>query len=120
MTILFLPVSLYKVKFQIAAGRPFSQFERLVMKAIDNGKTTLGSLVDIFRVHRRMVVESLVTLMQAGWVSLGSNNDEFALTSAGVKACKQEKALPPVLFTEDRTQIVVMERVAGQIARSDT
>jgi hypothetical protein len=66
-----------------------------------------------------MVVESLVTLMQAGCVSIESQTNQFGLTPSGVEACKQDQGLPPLLHTEDRWQIVVMERVAGQIARGD-
>src|SRR6266849_5561125 len=119
MIALFLPVSLYKVKFKVAAGRPFSRFERLILKAIDAGTNELDDLVKLFCVHRRMVVEGLVTLMQAGWVSLESQTNQFGLTPSGIGASKQEQSLPPLLHTEDRWQIVVMERVAGQVARGD-
>jgi len=119
MTVVFLPVSLYKVKFKVAAGRPFSRFERLVLKAINTGTNELDGLVKLFCVHRRMVVESLVTLMQAGWVWIESRTNQFGLTPSGIDACKQEQSLPPLLRTEDRWQILVMERVAGQIARGD-
>lgn len=119
MTPIFLPVSLYKVKFKVAAGRPFSRFERLVLKAISAGTIHLDDLVKVFCIHRRMVVESLVTLMQAGWVSIESQTNQFGLTPSGLDACKTEHALPPLVYTEDRWQIVVMERVAGQLARGD-
>jgi hypothetical protein len=119
MIVVFLPVSLYKVKFKVAAGRPFSRFERLVLRAIGAGTNQLDDLVKLFCVHRRMVVESLVTLMQAGWVSIASPNNQFALTASGVDATSHEKSLPALLYTEDRWQIIVMERVAGQVARGD-
>jgi len=119
MTVCFLPVSMYKVKFKVAAGRPYSQFERLVLKAISTKTNELDDLVKLFCVHRRMVVESLVTLMQAGWVSIESQTNQFVLTPSGREAQKQEQSLPPLLRTEDRWQIVVTERVAGQIARVD-
>ena len=117
MIVVFLPVSLYKVKFKVAAGRPFSRFERLVLRAIGAGTNQLDDLVKLFCVHRRMVVESLVTLMQAGWVSIASPNNQFALTASGVDATSHEKSLPALLYTEDRWQIIVMERVAGQVAQ---
>jgi hypothetical protein len=114
-----LPVSLYKVKFRVAAGRPFSRFEQLILKAIGAGINRLDELVDLFRVHRRMVVESLVTLMQAGWVSIESSTNQFGLTPNGLEAVKSDHAAPAFVYTDERWQIVVMERVAGQLARGD-
>jgi len=116
---LFLPVSLYKVKFKVAAGRPFSRFEQLLLRAIGTGVKRLDELVETFCVHRRMVVESLVTLMQAGWVSIDSASNEFGLTPNGEEACKTENVSPSLLYTDERWQIIVMERVAGQVARGD-
>lgn len=110
---------MYKVKFKVAAGRPYSQFERLLLKAINAKRNELDDLVKLFCVHRRMVVESLVTLMQAGWVSIESQTNQFVLTPSGIEAQRQEQSLPPLLRTEDRWQIVVTERVTGQIARVD-
>jgi len=66
-----------------------------------------------------MVVESLVTLMQAGWVSIESSTNQFGLTPNGLDASKSDHAAPASVYTEERWQIIVMERVAGQLARGD-
>lgn len=117
--IIFLPVARYRVEFQVASGRPFSTFERLVLAAINGGSNGLDELVTIFAVHRRLLVEAVVTLMQAGWVSLGAKSHEFAPTAAGKAACREEKQLPPTIVLDNRVQSIVVEKVSGQIARNN-
>jgi hypothetical protein len=64
--IAFLPIARYRVVYQVASGRPFSSFERLLLKAIKDGHGSVPALAKMFCIHRRMIVEGLVTLMQAG------------------------------------------------------
>ncbi len=117
--IVFLPVSRYRVEFQVASGRPFSTFERLVLAAINDNHNTLDALALIFGVHRRLIVEAVVTLMQAGWVSLGAKSHEFIATAAGKLACGEQEQLPPTIVLDNRVQTIVVEKVTGQIARNN-
>jgi hypothetical protein len=117
--ICFLPVARYRVEYQVASGRPFSTFERLVLAAINDGNNTLNELAAIFAVHRRLIVEAVVTLMQAGWVSLGAKSHEFAVTAAGKVACGEQKQLPPTIVLDRRVTSIVVEKVTGQIARNN-
>jgi hypothetical protein len=117
--IVFLPVSRYRVEFQVASGRPFSTFERLVLAAINDASNTLDALALIFGVHRRLIVEAVVTLMQAGWVSLGAKSHEFIVTAAGKLACGDQAQLPPTIILDNRVQTIVVEKVTGQIARNN-
>src|SRR6185312_9358843 len=117
--IIFLPVARYRVEFQVASGRPFSTFERLVLAAINEGRRTLNDLAPIFGVHQRLIVEAVVTLMQAGWVSLGAKSYEFSVTPAGKLACGEQKELPPTIVLDTRVNTIVMEKVTGQIARNN-
>lgn len=116
--IAFLPIARYKVDFQVASGRPFSSFERLLLKAVQSGSGNLAKLAQVFAVHRRLVIEGLVTLMQAGWVSLGERDNEFILTRSGEKAY-DAGGLPPTIAVSDRHLTVVVEKVTGQVARSN-
>jgi hypothetical protein len=115
--IALLPVSRHRVEYQTAAGRPYSVFERLLLEAIASTVASLDSLVDMFCVHRRVIIEGLVTLMQAGWVALEAHSNRFTLTKAGKFAVGKADVLPRNVFITKRTDYVVMERVEGQIAR---
>jgi hypothetical protein len=116
--IAFLPIARYRVEYQVASGRPFSSFERLLLKAVQAGHGSVGSLAGMFAVHRRLVVEGLVTLMQAGWVSLGAGEAEFVLSASGQSAFDAER-LPPTIALADRQITIVVEKVTGQVARSN-
>lgn len=115
--IAFIPVSSYRVDYQIGSGRPYSDFERLLLEAIASGETSLDALHTSFGVHRRMIIEGLVTLMQAGWLALGDGSDEFVTTHSG-KVALTGDTLPPSIALANRTTTVVMERVSGQLVRS--
>jgi hypothetical protein len=116
--IAFLPIARYKVEYQLASGRPFSSFERLLLKAIHTGTANLNDLAGTFAIHRRLVIEGLVTLMQAGWVSLGTGTGEFVLSPSGERACAGSEGLPPTIVVSDRHQTIVVEKVTGQVTRS--
>jgi hypothetical protein len=115
--IAFLPITRYRVEYQVASGRPFSSFERLLLASVGEGLASISKLVERFRIHRRLVVEGLVTLMQAGWVSLGSDEGQFVLTPSGVTAC-QGVSLPDTIAVSDRHTTVIIEKVTGQVARN--
>ena len=117
--IAFLPIARYRIQYQLASGRPFSSFERLLLRAIHQGEKNLSTLAHKFGVHRRLVIEGLVTLMQAGWVSLGSGDSEFVLSPRGERACDGSEGLPPTIIVSDRQQTIVVEKVTGQVARSN-
>jgi hypothetical protein len=117
--IAFLPIARYRAEYQVASGRPFSTFEKLLLRAVQHGGNSLSDLAKTFGVHRRLIVEGLVTLMQAGWVSLGADNSQFVLTSSGQKACGDSAGLPPTIIVADRQQTVVVEKVTGQVARNN-
>ena len=116
--ITFVPVSRYIVQYQVASGRPYSDFERLLLEAVQEGQSTLSTLVNLFRVHRRVIIEGLVTLMQAGWIAIKADSNTFELTRPGREAIQQRNALPPGMSIANRSASVLMERVANQVALS--
>ena len=113
--ITFIPISRYRVEFQVAAGRPYSAFERLVLDAVAEGQTSLQSLKTLFGIHPRVIIEGLVTLMQSGWISIGDNN-RFEVTPAGMVAINRSDILPNAIAIATRNAMFVMERVTGQVA----
>src|SRR4051812_6789753 len=113
----FLPVNRFRVSYQVASGRPYSALERLLLEAVREGTATLDGLVDLFCVHRRIVIEGLVTLMQAGWLGLRPGDDhKFEVTDAGRGALAQPGSLPDNIALTEKTAYLVMELVRGQIA----
>jgi hypothetical protein len=117
--IVFLPVNRYIVRYEVASGRPYSKFERLLLEAIQQGTRKIDELVKLTRMHRRVVVEGLVSLMHAGWVALRSGEEDsvFITTPAGREALKEQESLPAGLVVDSRVAACVMERVYGQLAR---
>lgn len=116
--IVLVPVSRFRVPYETARGRPYSQLERLVLEAVADTGATLGELRRTFRVHERLLVEAVVTLVAAGWVAVaGGPQARFVLTAVGHAAVGEGRDPVSVIVTAARPQTVVMERVTGQVAR---
>lgn len=116
--IAFVPVSRYKVDYQLAIGRPYSLFERLLLETVVAEQTSsLDNLQHTFRVHRRVVIEGLVTLMQAGWLALEQAGRGFVATAAGKQVVDRPGELPKNIVVSDRSSFLIGERVHGQLAR---
>jgi hypothetical protein len=116
--IAFLPIARYRVDYQIASGRPFSSFERFLLRAVREGHGSVPKLARMFCIHRRLIVEGLVTLMQAGWVSLGAQEAQFVLSPSGEVAC-DSNSLPTTIAVSDRHLTIIVEKVSGQVGRSN-
>ena len=65
--------------------------------------------------HPRILIEALVTLTQAGWVSFSSQEGSgFLLTSEGVKATDENES-PSTITVASRTAFFLLERLTGDI-----
>lgn len=115
--IALLPVSRYRVRYQVASGRPYSFFERFILEAIRDGSSSLDDLEQTFRVHRRALIEGLVTLIQAGWVALDRESHKLVATKAGSRAIRRPNELPKNISVVEQEDYVVGERVQGQVAK---
>jgi phosphatidylserine/phosphatidylglycerophosphate/cardiolipin synthase-like enzyme len=117
--IVFVPISRFRVSYDVAMGRPYSRLEALVLRAVADGAGTVDELENLFRVHRRLLVESLVTLTQAGWLALGASDEKaFLLTSEGEEAL-QVSETPRSRVVDSRYTIVLMERITGACISND-
>lgn len=113
--IVLVPVSCFRVQYEVASGRPFSELERLVLAAVRGGSRDVESLQRTFHVHRRLLIEALVTLTQAGWIAVGAGgNSGFVLTSEGGEAARSERT-PSTTAVSARSTSVWMERITGAI-----
>lgn len=113
--IFLVPVSRFRVHYEVAEGFPFSQLQRLILRAVADGVCSKDKLVDTFRIHPRLLIEALVTLTHAGWVALGHTSDkQFLLTPAGSRAV-ETKELPESTAVNRRHTYVLLERLSGSV-----
>lgn len=118
--IILVPISRFRVSYDVAMGRPYSRLEALVLRAVGAGATNVNQLEAVFRVHRRLLVEALVTLTQAGWLALGASEDNsILLTSEGQEALQSNES-PRSRVVESRLATVIMERVTGACISNDS
>lgn len=124
--IVFLPISVFRVPFEVAAGRPYSHLERLALDAIADEATELDALCAKFGIHKRIIVEVLVTLMYAGWIALDTKEDglgnKYCITEAGKRAVDgaslDGEPLPREISMRKASISIVMERTLGHVARN--
>ena len=113
--ICLVPISRFRVSFEVAAGRPFSQLEQTMLRAIQQGITALDEMQRTLQVHPRILIEALVTLTQAGWVSFASQDGGgFRLTSEGATATEEQEN-PSTIAVASRTAFFLLERLTGDI-----
>ena len=124
--IVLLPVGVLRVPYQLASGRPYSYLEELVLAALLEEAKNLEQLCTLFSVHRRIVIEVLVTLMYAGWIALDTEKTEggnlYCVTMAGRRALdatgREGRQLPAATTVRKSGMSVVLERTLGQVARN--
>jgi phosphatidylserine/phosphatidylglycerophosphate/cardiolipin synthase-like enzyme len=109
-----VPVAVFGVSYEVRAGRPYSSFERLVLKAVVEGTTRLQDLEGIFGVHRRVLVEAVVTLVHAGWIALGGIEGDLVATPAGRRATA-ETTPSTVTVHRPPPARVLMEQFHGEL-----
>lgn len=123
--IVLVPVNMFSVGFTVARGRPYSRLERRVLEEIaaragvtPQQGATLASLCNTFRVHERLIVEAVVTLVGAGWVAVTSGREAtFVLTNEGQQACSSGKDPASVTVSPAAPCTLIFDRTAGQLAR---
>jgi phosphatidylserine/phosphatidylglycerophosphate/cardiolipin synthase-like enzyme len=118
--IALVPVSRFRVTYDVAEGRPFSHFETMVLKAIEAGRGELAALESEFAVHPRLITEAVVTLIHAGWVAFGGASGEWSLTAEGRAAIESGESPTSLVVTRARPFYVLLERLTGAaVATSD-
>lgn len=113
-----VPVTRFAVAYELGEARPYSVFERLLLQAISEGVSNLDVLAGSFAVPARLVIEGVVTLIEAGWVGLRSEDNGLVVTPAGETAATS--GTPPTTLATQRPYPlhVVMERATGAFCRN--
>ena len=113
---LYLPVWLYKVRYELAWGRPHSEVDTLVLEVLTEESAKLDSLCATFALPTPLMVEVLVTLARSGWIALDAATGAFRATSAGRRAL-DFRELPPYTHIETPLpETLIVERLRGGIA----
>lgn len=110
-----VPVAVYTVTYEVRSGRPYSGFERMVLKAVVAGTTRLADLENTFAVQRRVLVEAIVTLVHAGWVALGGGPGDLLPTAAGASAIADDRTPATVSIRRPPSARILMEQVHGEL-----
>lgn len=110
VVIVAVPVFKYRLKLHLDKGRPWSVVEHVILQALGSKPWTISELESESNLPRRIVIESVVRLMRAGWVEFLSSKEaiRFASTALGL-AVAHEAELPhapkrlvrPVSFAVD-------------------
>jgi hypothetical protein len=87
-----------------------------VCRSVGEGAATIDALVETFRVHRRLITQAVVNLVQDGFVALGGASESaLLLTREGAEAMERG-ILSRTVVSPSRRTIVVMERLTGGLA----
>ncbi len=116
---IWLPVSVFKVNYEIGSGRPVSGLDRLIMEAIQNEKEqTIEQLANLFHLPTRIIVEITVTLARSNWITVNPDTGGFVVTEYG--NCELESGNQPRylnVFTKEET--IVKECILGHVCLAD-
>lgn len=110
---LYLPCSRFRVRYILSIGTPYSKLDRLILRSVNNGVHTVEELSDVFKLNNSVLVQSLVTLIQAGWLALGDSSEvQFSLTSQGTQAINTKQIPKSIIYRKETTEIL-LEHVSG-------
>src|SRR5262249_7194356 len=111
--LLLVPVTKFVVRHQLATGRPFSEVDRLVLRAVvDANCPPMEELLNTFHLPRRMLLEVLITLFQEGWIGLNSQG-LFLPTAEGRRALQDRSVPLSIRLSDIRRTYVVVEQITG-------
>lgn len=111
---LLLPLSRFEVNYEVASGRPYADLDRLVLQAVAEKIRDLDALVDSFQLQPRLIIEVLISLARAGWLSFDIGKGTFEVTTLGRNSLK-EGVLPPYTVIESASEVVLLEEWTGAI-----
>lgn len=113
-----LPVFRVARKFHIEKGRPWSILEQLLLSSLVAAPATVDRLAKAGDIHPRLVIESLIRLMRAGWVELSQGPDgvRFSASPIGLVAAAADE-LPAPTKRITRWMSFAVDRLTGTVFR---
>ena len=105
-------------KFHIEKGRPWSILEQMLLASLVVESATVDGLARAGEIHRRLVIESLIRLMRAGWVELaqGPGGVLFSASPLGLVASAADD-LPAPSRRLTRWMSFAVDRLTGTVFR---
>lgn len=115
--ILLIPVSRFRVDYEVGAGKPFSRLDMLLVRMLaDQGPQSLESLKKTFQLPGRLIIEILVNLFHEEWLTMTAAG--FELTAKGRGGLRGDiKPESHKIF--DAHTSIIMERVTGGLIPSN-
>lgn len=117
-TVVRVPLTLIRVEYRASARRPITELDRLVMQAIAREARSVSELKDLFELPERLLVESLIDLMNIGLVALETNGNGFLLTEFGDRNLEQGLRSFGEQLCETELATFLRENLTGCIASS--
>lgn len=111
-----VPVYKYRLRLHLDKGRPWSVIEHVILQALGSKSWTIGDLEESSSLPRRVVIESIVRLMRAGWVELSSVKGDmtFSSTALGLTVARSAE-LPNAPRRLTRSVSFVVDGVSGTV-----
>lgn len=118
-TIVAIPVIKDARKFHLEKGRRWSVVEHILLEALARDDWSIRDLTKASNLPRRMVIESVVRLMRAGWVELNQKSDRLLFSSTPMgRLLAGRDELPPVTKVESRYVGYVVDLFSGTVFRA--
>jgi len=113
-----VPVLKGKRRFHLDKGRTWSVIEHLILTSLANSDTTAQALADKSKLPRRLVIEAIIRLMEAGWIELSQRTEGivFRATELGKGVATREE-LPTNPKRVARWRSFVTDKVTGTVFR---
>lgn len=110
---LYLPCSRFRVRYILSIGTPYSKLDRLILRSVNDGVHTVEELSEIFKLNNSVLVQSLVSLIQTGWLALGDSPEvQFSLTGQGIQAINTKLIPKSITYRQENAEII-LEHVTG-------
>lgn len=114
------PVLVATLRLHLEKGRQWSVVEHIILVSIAQRPHSVSEIAERGRLPRRLVIESLIRLMRAGWVELIASNSgrvSFRSTAAGAHAAQGE-SLPRITRLISRRASFAVDKITGSVFRA--
>jgi phosphatidylserine/phosphatidylglycerophosphate/cardiolipin synthase-like enzyme len=108
------------VAYAVSFGRRWSLLEHLILVELAKARQSVTSLAKSSKLPQRLVIESLINLLRAGWIEVRTPESGvfFGATDIG-KRRAVEKSLPVALQSKTKWISLCAERLTGAWLRAD-
>ncbi|PLC50899.1 hypothetical protein CR159_04650 [Pollutimonas subterranea] len=114
-----VPVLRGKLSVLLEKGRPWSLVEHLILEALSRSEFSATELAAQGQIPRRVVIESIIRLMRAGWVQLSKHENTmcFSATESG-KEVAFFSELPNFPKRVRKSISFIVDQAVGQVFRN--